>query len=97
MRNPYFAASAALSLLFSTPVFAASDNEIEAVKAEIQAMRQSYENRIAELESKLVKIESQKPATQQAAPPAPAPARQLTRTIRDNSFNPSLGLILNGK
>ena len=50
MRNPSFAASAALSLLFSTPAFAASDSEIEAVKAEIQSMRQTYESRIAELE-----------------------------------------------
>ena len=98
MRNPSFAAWAALSLLFSTPAFAASDSEIEAVKAEIQSMRQTYESRIAELESKLTKIENQKPASQQAAvPAAPVSARQSARTIRDNSFNPSIGLILNGK
>ncbi|CAM9640049.1 unnamed protein product, partial [Phaeothamnion confervicola] len=95
MRNPPFAVSAALTLLLSTTAFAASDSEIEAVKAEIHAMRQSYESRIAELETKLSKIENPKPAIQQTA--APVSVRQSARTIRDNSFNPSIGLILNGK
>lgn len=97
MRNPSFAASAALSLLFSTPAFAASDSEIEAVKAEIQSMRQTYESRIAELENKLLTIENQKPAGQQAAAPASGSARESARNIRDNSFNPSVGLIFNGR
>lgn len=99
MRNPSFAAVAASITLLSstTATYAASDTDIQAMKAEIQSMRQSYENRIAELESKLSKIENQKPAAQQAVAPAPVSARQSARTIRDNSFNPSVGLILNGK
>ncbi len=97
MRNPSFAVSAALTMLFSTTAYAASDGEIDAVKAEIQSMRQSYESRIAELESKLAKIESQKPAVQQGPQPAPISVRESARTIRDNSFNPSIGLLLNGK
>ncbi len=99
MRNPSFAASAALTLLFSTTAFAASDSEIQAMKGEIQAMRQTYERRIAQLESKLSKLEGQKTGAQQVAAPAPVPVptRQSARNIRDNSFNPSVGVILNGR
>jgi len=91
MRNPSFAASAALiNLLVNTTAYASSDSEIDAMKAEIQSMRQSYESRIAELESKLSKIESEKETTKRAAAPASAP------TASANSFNPAIGMVLNG-
>lgn len=91
MRNPSFAASAALiNLLVNTPAYASSDSEIDAVKAEIQSMRQSYESRIADLESKLSKVEGPQETAKRAAPPASAPAASA------NSFNPAIGMVLNG-
>ncbi|MEQ1890460.1 MAG: hypothetical protein ABL951_14975 [Alphaproteobacteria bacterium] len=97
MRNPSFAVSAALTMLFSTTAYAASDGEIDAMKAEIRAMRQSYESRIIELESKLAKIENQKPAGAQATTTAPVSTDKSGRNVYDNSFNPSIGVILNGR
>ena len=98
MRYQVVAVPAALiSLLLNGAALAAQDNDIQAMKAEIQSMRQSYESRIAELESKLSKIESQKPSAPQAVSGSPAPAGNSGRNIRDNSFNPSIGVILNGR
>lgn len=98
MRNPSFAASAALiTLLSSTSVLAASDTDIQAMKAEIQSMRQTYESRISELETKLSKMEREKPVNQQTAVTAPVSTDKSGRSVYDNSFNPSIGAILNGR
>lgn len=98
MRNSSFAASAALiSLLSSTAAFADPDTDIQAMKAEIQSMRKAYESRIAGLEAKLLKMETKKPVNQQTAAPAQAATASSGRNILDNSFNPSIGVILNGR
>lgn len=97
MRISTFAASAALiTVLNSTSALAAPDNDVQALRAEIQSMRQTYEGRIADLESKLKAVEKK-----QAAAPAPTAAPVSTsasgRKIYDNSFNPSIGAVLNGQ
>jgi hypothetical protein len=98
MRIPSFAVSAAIVSLFTnTNALAVSDQEIEAMKAEIRSMRQSYESRIADLESKLSIMENQKPDGQQAKAPSTASSVKSGRTVYDNSFNPSIGVILNGR
>ncbi|HSH30855.1 MAG TPA: hypothetical protein VK971_13185 [Thiohalobacter sp.] len=73
--------------------------ELEAVREEIRALRQAYESRITELEGKLEQLESQPRNTSvDAAPAAPAraPAGQHRR-VYGNEFNPSIGVILNGR
>lgn len=98
MRNQKLAASAALiTLLSSTSALAAPDSDIQALRAEIQSMRQTYEGRIAELESKLKTVEQKQASanTKQAA--APVATDTAGRKTYDNSFNPSIGGILNGQ
>lgn len=56
----------------STPAFAQSSADIEALRAEIKASREAYEARIAELEKRLATLEKS-PAPPVAAPAAGAP------------------------
>ncbi len=84
-----------LTLLSTTSAFAASDADIEAIRKEIQQMRQSYEGRIAELEAKLVNVEN-KQESQAKEDDKPA-IMSSGRRIFDNDFNPSIGVIMNGK
>lgn len=94
MQKVSFAASgAALFTLLSCSTAMASDAEIKALRQEIQAMRQSYEIRIAELENKLQKIESAKTL----APQETKTEAFAAQTIRGNVFNPSIGVLLNGR
>ena len=78
-----------------TTVLQASDNDIEALRAEILQMKEAYEKRIANLEAKLVELaeaDASAGSETQNQPPATA-----SRKVFDNGFNPSIGLILNGK
>jgi hypothetical protein len=93
MRRPYAAALAAFIALLPGTTLAASDADMSALRAEIQSMRKSYESRISELENKLADRESMKTAP--AKPPAATTVSE--RKIYDNAFNPSIGVILNGK
>ena len=85
------ASAALLTMLSATSTLAASDADIEALRAEINAMKQTYEGRITELESKLSKVE-----TAQASADNIVPAT-ASRRVLDNSFNPSIGVIFNGR
>jgi hypothetical protein len=97
MRKLRIAASTMLIILLSiSPVLAVSDEDIKELKAEIQAMKQAYEKRIAELENKLKIMETSKQETS-AKQPQEKPAQFPGRKVYDNSFNPSIGVILNGR
>lgn len=78
------------TLLFGTSTLAASDKDVEALRAEIRSMKATYDRRMSELESELLDVEK---ARTEIAPP-PATAR---RDVKDNSFNPSIGVVLNGQ
>lgn len=85
---------------------AASDAELQALQNELRAMKTAYESRISTLENKLTAIaktgrssptssKSSKSATSLApAPNTPATAR---RSVKDNSFNPAIGVVLNAQ
>ena len=89
------ASAAAIFTLYATSALAAPETDISAIRAEIDGLKQAYEGRIAELETKLQKMETAKTAnsTNKASQPKAAGGR----SILDNSFNPSIGVILNGK
>ena len=70
---------------------AAEKPETQAILQEIQAIKTSYETRITQLESRLKELE-EKRLKQTAKTPAAS-----DRLITGNSFNPSIGVILNGK
>lgn len=95
MRKTKIVASATLLALFSsTSALAAPDQDIQALRAEIQGMKQSYESRIHELEAKLSKMEKEKAPVQTGAVASVAASRA---TSSNNSFNPAIGVVLNGK
>jgi len=98
------AASAAV-LLNVSPALAASDSDLQALRAEIQSMRDAYESKIEQLESKVQSLETKQNTTAQkveqtqasVASNASATPATAQRSIRDTSFNPAVGVILNGK
>ena len=85
--------------LFLLSASAHADSDIDALRSEIAEMRQAYESRIADLEAKISKLERSREEKVAGSAPAPAPATPATaaREVKDNSFNPSIGLILNGQ
>ena len=92
MTRPKLAASAALIiLLMSNPALAASDADIKALRNDIQSMKKAYESRISALEAKLSKLENEKSSAGQVA------AAQPSTPSAKNSFNPAIGIVMNGK
>jgi hypothetical protein len=104
MSRPLLLAAVSAAVLTASPAFAASDADIEALRAEIKAMQQAYESKIQELENKVETLEANQTQTvEQLAKTAPAAGNPelrpatATRRINDNSFNPEIGVILQGK
>lgn len=70
----------------------ATNSDILEIRAEIKAMKKAYEDRIKTLETKLETLEKKKKTTAKTTSPSSG-----GRSIKDNSFNPSIGVILNGR
>ena len=75
-------------ILINNNAQAAEDKDINALRAELQIMQKNYEKRISQLES------NGATGANRALNVAPAGTARL---IRGNSFNPSIGVILNGQ
>ena len=86
-----FALPFALIGIASAPTLNAQN--IDAIRAEINALKNSYESRIKNLENKLSAMKSQ-PKQKGAAAKTAATS---VRNVKNNSFNPSIGIVLNGK
>ena len=91
--RPGAAIALAVGIAMSSPVLAQSTTDSAAILKEIKALKEAYEKRTAELEKKIKALQAKQ--TQQSAKVS-APA-STGRNIKDNSFNPSIGLVLNGK
>lgn len=87
MKHKLIAASVAAVCL--TPAQAETGGEIEAIRRQLQELRQTYEARIDALERRLAAAEAR-------TPQAPAQAAPAGRQ-RDNTFNPGISLILQGR
>ncbi|NKB19202.1 MAG: hypothetical protein GKS01_01540 [Alphaproteobacteria bacterium] len=95
MSLRYMRAVAAIAvpvMLATTPVAAADKQELQKILGEIKGLKRAYENRIATLENKIKSLETKKASSAKTATPAGS-----SRSVKDNSFNPSIGLILNGR
>ena len=103
MSKKLLLAASAVAILTVSPAFAADDADLQALRAEIQAMKQAYESKIDQLEQKVESLTAQQnqtaakvtaiePAAGESLPPATS-----KRRIADNSFNPEIGVILQGK
>lgn len=89
-------------LAASCGVQAASDADLAAIRAQIDDMKKTYEQRIASLEKKLadaeVQAKSAKPAAEvKAAPAIVAAAPAASASARASGFNPEVSLILQGQ
>ena len=106
MSKKLLLAASAAVLLHTSPALAASDSDLTNLKAEIQSMRDAYESKIEQLEQKVETLSAQQDQTAAKVatvePAAGEPIASQTpatrqRSIKDSSFNPSIGVILNGK
>lgn len=96
MSTFYWMPSAlALALLASPAVHAASDADLDEIRAQIRELKSSYEARIEALEQKLREAEA-KTAQPAAAPVAAAPAPASPSSALA-AFNPAISAILQGR
>ena len=88
------AAAIGLPVLFAASVAQAQSGPptAEELAAQIDALKQDYEKRIAALEAQLAGMKARPPAAEQKAAPASRPSMRTD----DNSFNPAIGIVLNG-
>ena len=97
------AAASALTLALPLSAHAADTPELAAIRAQIADMKQSYEARLQALEQRLqdaqaavAEAQNAAASAQQAATPAPVEAPAARVASGDNSFNPSISLVLGG-
>ena len=103
MSKKLLLAASVASILTASPAMAADDVNLQTLQAEIQAMRDAYESKIEQLEQKVetlstqqnqtaAKVTSIEPAAGETLPPATS-----KRRVSDNSFNPEIGVVFQGK
>ncbi|CAN0569986.1 unnamed protein product, partial [Laminaria digitata] len=91
--RPMAAVVIAAGLAMAPQAMAADAADMQKLLQEVQALKKSYEARTAELEKKLKQLEAkQTKKSAEASTSSPS-----GRDIKDNSFNPSIGVILNGR
>jgi hypothetical protein len=93
------AGASALALLAGPQARAASDADLEAIRAQIEGLKQDYGARIRALEERLKAAEAEAAqAKEQAAQAAPAPAPAPSTATRGlAAFNPAISAILDGQ
>lgn len=88
--------AALVSLFFTASALAASDAEISSLREEIESMKAEYENRISRMEDRLREMEKKKSAEEKLS--AKDGSRSFAgRTVRDNDFNPAVGVVFGGR
>jgi hypothetical protein len=90
-NKPSFAM--AVLLAASCSAQAVSDNDLAAIRSQIDEMKKTYEQRIASLEKKLADAE----VKSKAAPVPPVADARPTAPNTASSFNPEVSLILQGQ
>ncbi|CAN0123271.1 unnamed protein product [Discosporangium mesarthrocarpum] len=91
--RPMAALAVVSGLAIAPQAMAADAAAMQKLLQEVQALKKSYEARTAELEKKLKQLE----AKQNSKTAKAAKSSGSGRDIKDNSFNPSIGVILNGR
>lgn len=119
MSKKLLLAASTVAILGASPALAGNETDLEALRAEIQAMRSMYETKIESLESRIEAMAGQQAQLQKTALDAKAAAQKAAqlspaagsisaessvttpatakRRIGDNSFNPSIGVVVNGR
>lgn len=91
----------------ATPALAEDDSaELEAIRAEMQKLKDMYEAEIAALEARISDLESRQDQTEEAVQetreaqyqaPATGGAESRSSAGDSNAFNPAIGVIFNGR
>lgn len=97
MSRKLLLAATSVALLNSSPVYAASENDVGDLRKEIEMMRDMYQQKIQELEKKVSSLESDQRTSQPVVEASKSRPATAQRQISDNSFNPEIGVILQGK
>lgn len=102
MTRFFLLAACAVAVLGASQAYAADDADLENLRAEIAAMKQAYERKIEQLESKVQTLETQQSQTAKKIASVEPSAGSIIpatseRRVSDNSFNPEIGVILQGK
>lgn len=102
MSKTLFTAASIAALMTAFPAFAAEDADLNALRAELQQMRAAYERKINQLETKVQSLETKQQQTAEKVANVEPSAGNVVpatskRQVNDNSFNPSIGVILQGK
>lgn len=87
----------AVALAASGGAQAANDADLAAIRAQIDEMKKTYEQRIAALEQKLTKAEAKAASAEQKAEQAVAAPAGRVAAAPATGFNPEVSLILQGK
>ena len=88
---------AALLALAMLPAFAPAADDVGALRAELQALKNEYGARVDALEARIQQLEAAPVAAAAAEPPPPAPrARGRASGGGASAFNPAISLILGG-
>src|SRR5688572_9253857 len=93
-----FSSVAVLFALAALPAMASADDDVAALRAELQALKSEYVERVQSLEARLEKLETTSEATADAAavaPPTSEPA-PASGASSPSAFNPAMSLILGG-
>jgi hypothetical protein len=86
----------ALALAIAPGAWAASDAEIDSIRTEIRALKDSYEARIRALEQRLKDAED-KAAQAASVPPPLVAAAPSTPSASISAFNPAVSVVLQGR
>lgn len=103
MSRQLLLATLSVVALNTSPALASDQSDLDALRAEVAAMQNAYQSKIQALENKIATLEQKQ--TSQIAAIAPAAGTNAAqsipatskRRINDNSFNPEIGVILQGK
>lgn len=85
-----------VTILLSSTAMAAPKVNLESLQKELDNIRSSYESRITQLENKILSLESKPKKTTENTISKSTPSSNA-RQVYNSSFNPSVGVILNGQ
>jgi hypothetical protein len=96
-RKTCLSAAIAALLIHPTGASAASDADLQAIREQIQQLKQNYEQRIAQLEQRLQQTEASSRNAASTAAQAQVAAQPASRPASsEGAFNPAISLILAG-
>jgi len=96
MKPVHLPMAACAALILPSVAAAATDPEIEALRAELAALKSEYATRVGSLEQRIAELETVRADAAPGAAVAPAAIPATTPARSATAFNPAISLILTG-